>query len=124
MAAEAYGVGDNKEFSVATIGEITVYFFNSSGKTATDDDPNNRVYYFSNPRTVKRYIIRYDQTIAINQVGSLQNITLTDPITCAIGDGTIEPATGAYKERYESPTVSYLKINILTENTNLKIRIL
>lgn len=124
VSSNVFGIGDNKEFGVATAGIITVYFYNASGKTAANDDPANGNYYFSNPRTAKQFILRTDQTVQITEIGHLQATILTDPITVAIGDGTVVPASGLHREKYEHPVVSYLKINIQTANTNLKIRIL
>lgn len=118
-----YGVGDNKEFMVATAKDITIYFYNSESKTSVNDDPTAGNYYIDNLRVAKEIIVRYDQTIQILKVGCLQNTNFTDPISCAIGDGTVEPASGIWKEVYEGPIAIYIQVRILTDNTSLKVRV-
>lgn len=121
--ADAYGVGDNKEFAVAGTGQITIHLYNSEGKTAANDDPATGNYYIDNPRVAKKFVLRTDQTLQIVKLGSLHNITLTNPITVAIGDGTVIPAAGIHREEYDAPTVHYITLNIQTANTNLKLRV-
>ncbi len=114
-----YGIGENKEFSVATTGVITVFFYNSAGLTSANDDTANRNYYFDNQRVAKKYVLRTNQTIEITEIGSIQSPTITDPITVAIGS---DPASGKHREEFDGSVVTHLKINILTTNTNLKLR--
>lgn len=111
------GVGDNKEFSVAATGLITVTF--RSELNSGDDNTTTGQYYFNIDRTVRKFVLRTNQTIEITR---LNGLTLTDPITVAIGDGSITPASGIHKEEYDQPILASMQLRILTTNTNLKLR--
>lgn len=114
----AEGIGDNKEFSVATTGEILIDFI--SVLKASNDDPTNRNYYFNTSRSVRKWVLRADQTVEITELNAT---VLTNPTSVVIGDGTSFPASAVHREEYDQPRLYQMKINILTANTNLKLRI-
>ena len=78
-------IGDNKEFSVATTGEITVFFYNATNQTSVNDDTTNKNYYFDNNRSARKYVLRADKSVEITEINTT---VLTDPISATIGDGT------------------------------------
>ena len=102
-------VGDNKEFSVIAISDVTVYFGDNANTSANDTATNK---YFDTWGTVKSYQIRSDQTV---QIISINGVTMTDPITCVADKGIIE--------KYDVPTVFKMVIRTSVANTNIKIRV-
>ncbi len=113
------GIGDNKEFSVATTGEITI-FFNNTSLTSADDDVDNRNYYFDTSKSRRKFVLRVDKSVTITKENGE---TLTNPITVNIGDGSITPATGIHREEFDTLVLQSITINVLTANTNIKLRI-
>ncbi len=115
------GVGENKEFTVATVGVITINLSNIDDKTSANDDPSAGEYYLNNQITARKYVLRFNQSIEITQIN---NRVFADPTSLVIGDGSVVPAAGIHREEYDQPTVQTIKINILTANTNIKLRVI
>lgn len=113
------GVGENKEFTVATVGVITIYLSNIEDKTSANDDPSARQYYLNAHLVARKFVLRFNQSIEITQINDR---VFTDPTSLVIGDGSVVPATGIHREEYDQATVQTIKINILTANTNIKLR--
>ena len=111
-------IGDNKEITVATTGEITLWFYRT-GYSSVNDNITAREYYFDKQKVARKFVIRTNQTITITE---MNGTVLTDPTTIAIGDGTVIPASGYHKEEFDDAAVYSIKLNILTADTELKIR--
>ena len=80
------GVGENKEFAVATLSDVTLNF-NDSSHTSADDTATQK--YFDNQidgssSSVTAFFLRANQTI---QIVSMNNVTFTDPITVIANAG-------------------------------------
>ena len=114
------GIGDNKEFSVVTTGKITIYIQNEGGLTSANDDVTNRNYYFNTSRSRRKYVLRIDQTVKITKINGE---TLTDPISVVIGDGSLTPDSGMHKEEFDVTLLQNMEIDVLTANTNIKLRV-
>ena len=112
--------GDNKEITIASTGNITLYFQNNSGLTSADDNPTIGNYYLDSNKIRRLITLRTDQSL---QILGMNGETYTDPITVAIGDGTIEPASGKYEENFRFLLISSITLNIQTANTNLKLKV-
>jgi len=102
-------VGDNKEFGVAAISDVTVHF-NDSDNTSANDTAT--VKYFDTDGLVKVYQLRSDQTV---QVVSINGVTMTDPITAVADKGIVE--------KYDTATVFKMVIRTTVVNTNIKLRV-
>ena len=104
--------GDNKEFAIASISDVTVHF-GTSGKTSADDTATDK--YFDNTpgdiNSAKGIFLRCDQSILV--VG-MNAITFTDPIFVA-KDTSI-------KETFATPFIFEMVIRTTVVNTNLKLR--
>lgn len=101
------GIGDNKEFTVTAVSDVTVYFndtYTSANDTATEK-------YFNNGSLVKAFTFRPNQTI---QIVSLNGVTLTDPITIFINT--------VYTEKYDVPTVFKMVIRTTVADTHIRLR--
>ncbi len=107
-------IGDNKEFSVVTTGEITVHFFNSGNLTSVNDNTTTKNYYFDKNKSTRKYVLRTNQAVEITEVN---DVVLTDPITVALIS-----SSGLHKEEFDDIAVYKIKINVITANTNIKIR--
>jgi len=105
--------GDNKEFYVADISDVTVYI-GKSGKTSADDTATER--YFNNAMTpiasASKLSIRNDQTI---QIVSMNGVTFTDPITIIINKG--------HTEIFDSPIIYKIVLRTTVVNTLIRMRI-
>ena len=105
-------IGDNKEFGVANISDVTLHFglsgFTSSNDTATDK-------YFDNTpgdiNSVKGFFLRNDKTVLIV---SMNDIIFTDPISVLLNVG--------HKETFQMPQIFKMVIRTTVVNTNIKLR--
>ena len=102
-------VGDNKEFTLLTTDEVTVYL-NDSTKTSADDTASSK--YFNTWGAVKYFCLRTDQTIHIT---SMNGITFTDPITVLINK--------SHTEKFDTPMVIKMCLKSTVAGTNVKIRV-
>jgi len=102
------GIGDNKEFTITSISDVTLYF--NSTQTSADDTETER--YFDNGSCVKSFTIRPNQTI---QIVSINGVTLTDPITIFINT--------VYTEKLDTPTIFKMVIRTTVANTHIRMRI-
>ena len=107
-------VGDNKEFSVVTTGEITIHFFNVGNLTSVNDNTTTKNYYFDKNKSTRKYVLRTNQAVEITEING---VVMTDPITVALIS-----SSGYHREEFDDTTAYKIKINILTGNTNIKIR--
>lgn len=109
-------VGDNKEFAVATISDVTVYIDHAN--TSSDDTATAKYFDqdFSDlgaqEDAARALFIRADQTI---QIVGMNGTTFTDPITIVADKG--------HRETFERPWIRYLVLRTTVVNTNIKIRV-
>jgi len=113
-------IGENKEFSVANTSTITLNFNDPTGKTSANDNATTGVYYTDVAHPRRKFVLRCNQSIQINKING---VTLTDPISVVIGDGSVVPASAIHKEEYDFPTLISMEIEVLTANTNIKLRV-
>ena len=102
-------VGDNKEFSVAAISTITVYFYTEAGTTSASDTASAK--YFNTSQRRHKLVIRPDKTILINK---LNGVTLTDPITIV--------GVTSYTEKFGGSGYVSMEIDTQDTATDIKIR--
>ena len=120
MTGQDEYVGDNIEFVSDTAGdEITIYFYTPAGTTSSSDTPTEK--YCDTSRRRRKFVLRTDQSL---QILEENGVVMTDPITVAIGDGSVIPATGKHTERLNSQILVNMKIRCPTANTNVKIRVI
>ena len=108
--------GDNKEFGVAAISDVTVYV--DSTNTSTNDTATAK--YFDNNLSdsgagqdeARAISIRSDQTI---QIVSMNDTTFTDPITIIADKG--------HRETFDRHWLRKLVIRTTVANTNIRIRV-
>lgn len=105
-------IGDNKEFAVATISDVTIYFNGGSGGTNTSANDTATEKYIDNPHAVKSFALRSDNTV---QIVSINGITFTDPYTAVADKGITE--------KMDSPVIYTMVIRTTATNTNIKLRI-
>lgn len=102
--------GDNKEFAVSGVADVTLHFGNVGGKTSADDTATNK--YFDNHVTATKFAVRADQTIL--EVG-VNNKTFTDPVTIILNT--------THTEKYDTPFVSKIVLRTTSAGTtNIKVR--
>ena len=107
-------IGDNKEFGVATAGEITIHFTNSSSLTSSDDSSSDK--YFDRIMDVTMFDLRTNQTVQIvSMTGPSGEVTFTDPITVIVNAGHIE--------KWDTPVLTKMVIRTLTDDTDVKLRV-
>jgi hypothetical protein len=109
MAHVSEQIGDNKEFAVASISDVTIYF---GHPTNTSADDTATVKYIDSPHAVKSFCLRPDQTV---QIVSMNGVTFTDPYTAVKDKGITE--------KLDAPILSYMVIRTTVANTNIKLRV-
>ena len=107
------GIGDNKEFSVASPSEITIHLgdADSVGKTSANDTATD--YYLDTRKSARKFFLRTDQALTITKYNG---IALTDPITVALVS-----SAGSHKQEFDALVLMSMSIQTSTANTNLKI---
>ncbi len=103
-------LGDNREFNVSALSDVTIDFVTVS-KTAADD--TDTIKYTNVRGAVKAYALRTDKTI---QIVSMTGVVFTDPITVLINK--------SHTEHFTNGIVTKMVVRILTTNTNIKLRVL
>lgn len=106
-------VGLNKEFAVAAISDITIWFNGGLGGTNTSANDTATNKYTDNYSAAEKYFLRNDQTV---QIVSINGTVFTDPITVILNKGHVE--------RYELPFLFKMVIRTTVENTNIKLRVI
>ena len=117
--------GDNREFGIDGSEDVTIHFNNEENKTSADDTATDK--YMNNSGNARIFTIINDKTIQIISYddGSPDGITLTDPDTINIGDGSLVPALGKRTENFITPIIAKMVIRTgeATGNlTNIHIR--
>ena len=106
----SFQIGDNKEFAVNGVNDITIYFTKGSGYTSANDTATEK--YFTHQHTCHRLDIRSDQTI---QIISMNARIFTDPTTIIINAGHIE--------KFDAPILNNMVLRTtVAGQTNIKIR--
>ena len=108
------GEGENKEFAIALISDVTIYV-NDSTNTSANDTAIKK--YFDNQlpnpfASAKKFALRSDNTV---QIVSINNVTFTDPYTAIVDKGI--------SETFDVPTVWKMVIRTTAVNTAVKLRI-
>jgi len=101
------GIGDNKEFTVTAISDVTLYF---NATTSASDTATAR--YFDHGALVKAFAFRPNQTI---QIVSINGLTMTDPITIV--------KDSVYAEKLDTPSVFKMVVRTTVANTHIRLRI-
>ena len=102
-------VGNNMEFVVADISDVTIYFNEVGTNTLTDRYPHTS----DNTKkfTAKRFLLRADQTI---QILSINDFIFTDPVTVILNT--------PYRETREQGFITKMKIRTTVVNTLVRVR--
>ena len=103
------GVGDNREFTVVTPSDVTIYFTNNDSKDSSDDTTTEK--YMDNSTAASRFFIRNNQTIHLTQINET---TLTDAATIIINK--------SHKEEFSAGVVDKIVLRTSVANTSIKIR--
>ncbi len=105
--------GENKEFYVADISDVTVYI-GKSGYTSANDTATEK--YFNNAMSpipsASKISIRSDQTV---QIVSMNAVIFTDPVTVIINKG--------HTELFDTPMIYKLVLRTTVANTLIRLRI-
>jgi len=104
-------IGENKEFGVNGIKDVTIYFCHTdSTKTSANDTDTEK--FFDRRGSLRVFTLRPDQTI---QIVSIDDVTFTDPTTVIINT--------AYTENLGSPIAFKMVIRTtVATTTNIKLR--
>ena len=105
-------VGENKEFTLASIQDVTIYFNGGSNGTNTSANDTATEKYFDTNGAVSAFCLRPNQTV---QIISINGLTFTDPITVIINK--------SYTDHYESPLIFKMVIRPTVVGTSIKLRI-
>ena len=112
MSFQDENEGDNKEFAVADISDVTIHIglsgFTSENDTATDKYFDNRMSPIPSARLI---FIRNDETI---QLVSMNAVIFTDPVTIIVDKG--------HKETFGAPIINKFVLRTTVANTAIKIR--
>lgn len=108
-------IGDNKEWGVAAISDVTVHLGNHSGLTSADDVA--ATVYFDSNSSRSAFCLRSDQAC---QIVSIDDTTFTDPLTCPINGSVTEKELVRPANGY---SFSKMVIRTTVVNTNLKLRV-
>ena len=112
MSDTALYVGNNMEFTVDAISDVTIYF----NKIGTDSDTENYPSSSDLNQTAscRKFALRADQTILI--VG-MDNITFKNPITVVLNTPWVEK----FDTKYNAP-ISKMVIRTTVTGTAIKLR--
>ena len=106
---DALYVGNNVEFTVDVISDVTIYF----NQTGNDSDivryPDSSDT--KKTATAKRISIRPNQTI---QIVGMNNLTFKDPITVIINT--------EHKERFDNPILNSIVLRTSVTGTTIRLR--
>ncbi|KKN53830.1 hypothetical protein LCGC14_0598560 [marine sediment metagenome] len=110
--------GENKEFAVASISDVTIYIDNTANTSANDtatekyfDTQLNSVTPGAFTRA-RAFFLWADQTI---KIVSMNGKEFTDPITVTINKGI--------SENFDYPLLRQMKIRTTVADTNVKLRV-
>jgi len=112
MSDTALSVGNNMEFSVANVSDVTVYF----NQTGTDTDTAKYPHSSDNSQTAscRKFSLRANKTI---QIVGMNNITFKDPITVILNTTWTE----RFDPKFNAP-INKLVIRTTTTSTDVKLR--
>jgi len=103
-------IGDNKEFTVTDISDVTIHF--GTDNTSANDTATNK-YFDNHPYIgVKAFCLRPDQTV---EIVSFNGVELTDPYTAVVDKGITE--------KLDAPFLFKMVIRTTVANTHIKLRI-
>lgn len=105
--------GDNKEFAVTTVSDVTVNFNNGSF-TSADDTATNK--YLSNPMSPEFFAIRPNKAIKIVSINAIE---FTDPIS--IGQDTTYAEF--WNRGIRKSFLNKMVLRTTTTNTLIKLRV-
>ncbi len=110
--------GENKEFGVATLSDVSIYI-NDSGNTSANDtatakylDAQLNSLTSSFTASARDYFLWADQTI---KIVSINGKVFTDPITVTVNKGI--------GEKFDAPIIWKMTIRTTVVNTNVKLRV-
>ena len=109
MSDDALYVGNNMEFTVASISDVTIYFAQTGNDTDTAKYPHTSDS--KQTASARKFTLRPNQTIKI--VG-MNNITFKDPTTVIINT--------AWTERFNNTILSKMVIRTETADTTIRLR--
>lgn len=105
-------IGENREFTVASASDVTVYFNGGADADKTSADDTATEKYTDTKFCVKKYQLRCDQTV---QIVSINGVVFTEPITAIIDYGVTE--------KLDIDLITKMTIRTFTANTNIKLRV-
>ena len=106
------GIGDNKEFAIAAISDVTVWLNGGTTgiNTSANDTATNK--YFDNYTTAKAFCLRPNKTV---EIVSINGVVLTDPYTAVVDKGITE--------KLDAPLLFKMVIRTTETNTSIKLRV-
>ena len=105
-------VGENKEFTLLAIEDVTIYFNGGVAGTNTSVNDTATEKYFNTQGLVKVLVLRTNQTLHIK---SMNGVTFTDPITVTVST--------SYTEHFDTATLFKMVIRAGTVGTSVKLRV-
>mgnify|MGYP001584460985 FL=1 len=112
MSDTALYVGNNMEFVVASISDVTIFFNNTGADSDTEKYPHNS--NINQAASARKIAIRPNQTI---QIVGMDNVTFKDPITVIINTTWTE----RFSERFGKP-ISKMILRTTIADTTIRIR--
>ena len=111
MSNVVEGIGDNKEFKVVALSDVTIYI---TGNNTSANDTATAKYYDNTPGGggAKAFVLRTDQFL---QILSMNGVTFTD------GYSVIK--NGSITEKMDAPFLFKMVIRTTVANTNIKLRV-
>ena len=112
MSDTALYVGNNMEFSVDAISDVTIYFNKIGNDSETEKYPS--ISDLNQTASCRKFALRADQTI---QIVSMDNVTFKNPITVVLNTAWVE----RFDTKYNAP-IAKMVIRTATAGTAVKIR--
>ena len=112
MSDTALSVGNNMEFSVSVISDVTIYF-NQKG-TDTDIAKYPHASDINQTASARKFTLRANQTV---QVVGINNVTFKDPITVILNTVWTE----RFDPKFNAP-INKMIIRTTVTDTTIRIR--
>ena len=104
--------GDNLEFNVAVAADITCEVNGGVGGANTSANNTLTTKYTNSAKRRKTFALRPSEAV---QIISINGTIQTDPYSCV--------KNGRIIEKFDSPFLYKMVIRVLTDNTNIKLRV-
>lgn len=112
MSDTALSVGNNMEFTVASISDVTIYFNKVGNDTDAEKYPHTSD--INQTASCRKFTLRPNQTI---QIVGMNGITFKDPVTVIINTAWTE----RFSEKFSAP-IYKLVLRTTVADTTIRLR--